>query len=268
MPRSAAISPTFAEHARPALMSRAERDGRLFESLRDPGDPVDRDAVVERFLPLARQIAARYRRSEEPFDDLFQVACLGLVKAVDRFDPTLGIAFSSYAVPTIAGEVKRHFRDRTWSVRVPRDLQELALRVDRVVDELARTMGRQPSVDDVAQAVGVEPEDVLEAMQASGAQRATSLAAPRSSTDDDAGMTLGDTLGGVEDGFDRAEQRALLSELLRSLTLRQRNVIRMRFEQDLTQADIGARLGVSQMQVSRILRQAIARLRAVAEARS
>jgi len=243
---------------------RAQRDRDLFARLRDPHDRVDRDTIIERFLPLARQIAGRYQRPEEPFDDVFQVACYGLVKAVDRFDPARGIAFSSYAVPTIHGELKRHFRDHAWAVRPPRDLQELALRVERVVGELSRDRGHQPSVDDVARAIGVEPEHVLEARQASGAYRATSLDAPRAGGDDP-GATLGDTVGRIENGFDRAEQRALLSELMRSLTLRERNVIRLRFDHDLTQAEIGERIGVSQMQVSRILRRSFARLRTIAQ---
>ena len=247
-----------------AAPSRAERDRALFTRFRDPGDPVDRDVIVERFLPLARQLAARYQRPEEPFDDIFQVACLGLVKAVDRFDPARGIAFSSYAVPTMTGEIKRHFRDRAWSVRVPRDLQELTLRVDRVVADLTRDHHHQPSVADVARVIGVEPEDVLEAMQAAGAYRASSLDAPVPGGDDESGATIGDAVGCVEDGFHRAEERAVLSRLMRSLTPRERETIRLRFEQDLTQAEIGERIGVSQMQVSRILRQAIARLRVLA----
>ena len=129
-------------------------DRRLFARLRDERDPLDRDAVVERFLPLARQLAARYQRAEEPFDDVFQVACFGLVKAVDRFDADRGVAFSSYAVPTITGEIKRHFRDKAWAVRVPRDLQELALRVERVTGDLTRDLGRRPTVEEVATAIG------------------------------------------------------------------------------------------------------------------
>ena len=189
---------------------------------------------------------------------------LRLVKAVDRFDVERGVAFSSYAVPTITGEIKRHFRDRAWAVRVPRDLQELALRVERVGAELTRELGRAPSVDEVARAVHVEAEDVLEAMEAATAFRATSLDTPRPSGDEEAGATLGDTIGRAEDGYDRAEQRALLSDLMRSLTQREREVIRLRFEADLTQAQIGEIIGVSQMQVSRVLRQAIARLRVLA----
>jgi RNA polymerase sigma-B factor len=243
---------------------RARLDRRLFERYTDEHDPVDRDAIVERFLPLARQLAARYQRPEEPFDDVFQVACFGLIKAVDRFDAERGVAFSSYAVPTIMGEIKRHFRDRTWAVRVPRDLQDLALRVDRVTDELTRQIGRAPTVDELALSIDADPEEVLEAMQASSAYRATSLETPRSSSDEDPGDTLGDTVGIFDEGFTRAEQRAVLHALLRSLTPREREVVRLRFEEDLTQAAIGERIGVSQMQVSRVLRQALARLRALA----
>jgi RNA polymerase sigma-B factor len=245
---------------------RALADRRLFDRYVDDRDPTDRDAVVERFLPLARQLAARYQRPEEPFDDVYQVACFGLVKAVDRFDVDRGVAFSSYAVPTITGEIKRHFRDRAWSVRVPRDLQDLALRVERVVGDLTRELGRQPSVDEVAAVTDTEPEAVLEAMQASSAYRATSLDMPRPSGDDDPGATLGDTVGMAEEGYGRAEQRVMLAHLMRSLTVRERQVVTLRFEHDLTQAAIGERIGVSQMQVSRVLRQALAKLRALAQA--
>ena len=243
-----------------APVDRAQADRRLFERFRDERDPVERDAIVERFLPLARQLAARYQRPEEPFDDVFQVACFGLVKAVDRFDVGRGVAFSSYAVPTITGEIKRYFRDHTWSVRVPRDLQELSLRVDRVAADPTRAHGRQPSVEWVAEAVGAPVEDVLEAMQAAGAFRAASLDTPRGSGDEETGETLGDTLGASDDGFAQVEQRAVLESLMCSLTPRERDVVRLRFADDLTQAEIGERIGVSQMQVSRILRQALARL--------
>jgi RNA polymerase sigma-B factor len=254
-------SPDLGPHGHPA---RARDDRRLFDRFTDARDPLDRDAIVERFMPLARQIAARYQCPEEPFDDVFQVACYGLVKAVDRFDVGRGVAFSSYAVPTITGEIKRHFRDRAWAVRVPRDLQELALRVERIRAELARDLGRAPSVDEVARAGDVTAEDVLEAMEAATAYRATSLDTPRPSGDEEAGASLGDTVGSTEDGYDRAEQRAFLSDLMRSLTPREREVIRLRFEADLTQAQIGEIVGVSQMQVSRVLRHAIGKLRALA----
>ena len=255
-------------HAPPASAQteRLRRDCRLFERWADAHDPTDRDAIVERFLPLARRLAARYQRPSDPFDDVFQVACFGLVKAVDRFDPDRGIAFSSYAVPTMIGEIKRHFRDRSWSVRVPRDLQESALRVEHEIDELTRALGRQPTVDEIAQAAGIAPEDVLEAMQASSAYRATSLDAPRRGGDEEAAQTLGDSLGHIEDGFGQAEQRADLDDLIRTLPAREREVVRLRFGADLTQAEIGRELGVSQMQVSRLLRRAVERLRVQAAA--
>jgi RNA polymerase sigma-B factor len=244
---------------------RATEDRALFERYLDRRDPVDREALVERFLPLARQLARRYQRPEEPFDDLLQVASLGLVKAIDRFDLEREVAFSSYAVPTILGEIKRYFRDRTWSVRVPRDLQELALKVDRAVAQLSVDLHRQPSVPEIARTVESSEEEVLEALEASGAYRATSLESPRGS-EDEAGDTLGDTVGTDERGFALAEDRATLAQLLRAVTPREREVLRLRFEEDLTQAEIGERIGVSQMQVSRIIRQSLSRLRTVARA--
>jgi RNA polymerase sigma-B factor len=244
---------------------RAVADRRLFERFADPADPVDRDVVIERFLPLARQLAARYQRPGESFDDVFQAASYGLIKAVERYDPARGVAFSSFAVPTIVGEIKRHFRDRTWAVRVPRDLQELSLRVDSTIADLIRRLGRQPSVAEIANALDREPDAVLEAMQARAAHRVGSLDAPRAGAgaDDEAGQTVGEAFGMVDDGFARAEQRATIDALLRRLSTRERVVLRLRFEEDLTQAEIGLRVGVSQMQVSRILRQAISRLREV-----
>ena len=168
-------------------------------------------------------------------------------------------------MPTILGEIKRYFRDRTWSVHVPRDLQELALRVDRAVADLSLDLHRQPTVTEIAAKVGCEEEDVVEALAASSAYRATSLETPRR-TEDDTGETLGETLGTEELGFALAEDRATIAQLTRTLSARERDVLRMRFEQDLTQAEIGQHIGVSQMQVSRIIRQALERLRASATA--
>jgi RNA polymerase sigma-B factor len=242
--------------------SREDRD--LFVRYHCEGDPQAREQLVERFLPLARQLARRYQRASEPLDDLLQVASLGLIKAIDRFDLERDIAFSSYAVPTILGEIKRYFRDRTWAVRVPRDLQELSLRVDRAVGELSEELHRQPSVSEIGAAVGADAEGVLEALQAGGAYRAVSFDAPRPGGDEDV-TTIADSVGIDEHGFDRAEERATLDTLMSMVTPRERDVLRMRFEQDMTQAEIGAVIGVSQMQVSRIIRQAIARLRAAAE---
>ena len=161
----------MSEYTPPRSARGAERtreDRELFIRYRD-GDPLAREQLVERFLPLARQLARRYQRASEPLDDLLQVASMGLIKAIDRFDADREIAFSSYAVPTILGEIKRHFRDRTWAVRVPRDLQELTLKVDRAVGELSEELRRQPSVAEIGQALGADEEDVLEALQAGGA---------------------------------------------------------------------------------------------------
>jgi RNA polymerase sigma-B factor len=226
--------------------------------------PYAREALVERYLPLARSLALRYQRSSEPLDDLLQVASLGLVKAIDGFDPDRPVAFSSYAVPTILGEIKRHFRDRTWAVRVPRGLQEMFARVDRAIGELSEIMLRQPSVTEIAVQLGVDEEEVLEALQAGNAYRSVSFETPRGGDDDAA--TLADAVGTDEPGFERAEQRATLATLLAAISPREQQVLRLRFEEDMTQAEIGARVGVSQMQVSRIIRQAVTRLRIADEA--
>jgi RNA polymerase sigma-B factor len=238
-------------------------DEALHEAYARTRDAQWRAALVERYLPLARSIARRYARGAEPIDDLVQVASLGLLKALDRFDPERGIAFSSYAVPTIAGELRRYFRDRTWAVRPPRDLQERALAVDKVVNELTNRLGRSPSIRQVGQALELPDEAILEAMEALRAGTATSLSTPRG-TDDDGDATLEATIGTDEDGFEIAEQRAMYHQLARCLDGREREVVTLRFEQDLTQEEIGRRIGVSQMQVSRILRAALAKLSAEA----
>jgi RNA polymerase sigma-B factor len=245
--------------------SRAWRDRTLFERYLDERDPVDRQVLIERFLPLARQLAGRYRRAAVPFDDLFQVACVGLIKAIDRFDLDREIAFSSYAVPKILGEIKRHFRDRTWTVRVPRDLQELTLKVDRAVTDLTLALQRAPTVGEIAASVAAEEADVLEALHAAGAYRAVSLDAPRGNGHDDSDDTLGDTLSIDDNRFERAEDRATLARLVRDIAPREREILRLRFAEDLTQAEIGERIGLSQMQVSRVIRQTLARLQMSAE---
>jgi RNA polymerase sigma-B factor len=228
------------------------------------GDAAARAALVERFLPLARQLARRYQRGGEPLDDLVQVASLGLLKSIDRFDPTRETAFSSFAVPTILGELKRHFRDKGWSVRVPRDLQELAVRLDPVGEQLARELGRPATLTEIAERLSSTVEQVLEAREAAGAYRAVSLDRPRE--DDEEGAAGMSAVFGVEDpGFGVAEDAATVERLMRVLGDREREVLRLRFAEDLTQAEIGELVGVSQMHVSRIIRQAIARLRAAAE---
>jgi RNA polymerase sigma-B factor len=243
---------------------RTREDRELFIRHQRHGDASAREALVERFLPLARQLARRYQRADEPIEDLVQVASLGLIKAIDRFDPERAIAFSSYAVPTILGELKRHFRDKTWAVRVPRDLQELSLKVDRAVADLSRDTHRAPSVGEIAEHLEETEENVLEALQASSAYRATSFDAPRSSGDEEAGDTLGDAVGHDDFGFGLAEDRATLERLMQAIGPREREVLRLRFGEDMTQAEIGERIGVSQMQISRLIRQSLVRLREAA----
>jgi RNA polymerase sigma-B factor len=242
--------------------SRTREDRRLLERYHRDGDPAAREALVQRFLPLARQLARRYQRGGEPLDDLIQVASLGLLKAIDRFEPDRPSAFSSFAVPTILGELKRHFRDRGWSVRVPRDLQEMAVRVERVTEELSRNLGRAPTAGEIAEDIGATTEQVLEAREAAGAYRAVSLDRPRDDEED--GEGVGESMGVEDPGFGLAEDAATVQRLMAVLGEREREVLRLRFEEDLTQAEIGERVGVSQMHVSRLIRQAVTRLREAA----
>jgi RNA polymerase sigma-B factor len=227
------------------------------------GDADALDALAKRFMPLARSVAARYARSGEPLDDLVQVAAVGLLKAIKRFDPDRGLAFSSFAVPTMTGELRRHFRDRGWAVRPPRGLQEAALQVSKTTDELTRRLGHPPTIRQVGQALEMTDEQVLEARTALNGMSAVSFETPRAGSDDE-GETLGSTLGSEETGFELAEARAIVDRLSQCLTDREREIVRLRFEEDLTQQEIGERIGVSQMQISRILRTALRKLTAQA----
>ncbi|MGI8729836.1 MAG: SigB/SigF/SigG family RNA polymerase sigma factor, partial [Solirubrobacteraceae bacterium] len=251
--------------ARPKDDARVRHDRLLFER-RDAGDGRARDQLIERFLPLARSLARRYEHSGESCEDLAQVASLALVKAVDRYQPSRGHAFSSFAVPTIVGELKRHFRDRTWAVRPPRDLQERTLRVEKATERLTQQLDHTPTVSEIAEATQSTNEQVLEALQARSGRGALSLQALVGGCDDE-GQALGDTIGVEEAGFEDAETHAVLAGLLDVLAPRERMVLRLRFEQDMTQSEIGAAVGVSQMQISRIMRQSIQRLRSVANQR-
>ena len=236
---------------------RALEERRLFDRYR-AGDHAAHEALVQRFLPLARQLARRYEHSSEPLDDLVQVASVGLLKAIDRFDATRSIAFSSFAVPTILGELKRHFRDRGWWVRVPRDLQELAVRVEHVADDLAADLRRAPTPDEIARQIGVDTERVLEARAAAGAYRPASLDRPR---DDADGDDIVETIGAEDPGYHVTDDGATLDALMSVLGEREREVLRLRFAEDRTQGEIGNRVGVSQMHVSRLIRDSVDRLR-------
>jgi RNA polymerase sigma-B factor len=261
------VSPPGGESFRPldadGRVRRAREDQRLFDAWLNTGDTRARTALIERFMPLARSLARRYQRSGEPLDDLVQVASIALVKAIDRYDPERGYAFSSFAVPTIAGELKRYFRDHSWTVRPPRDLQEVTLRVETALTRLTQTLDRSPTTHELAEAAGLDDEQILEALQARRGRSAISLQTPQGDPGD--GMTLGDTIGAEDQDLERAEQRAALDDLLKTVPARAREMVRLRFEEDMTQAEIGAIFGVSQMQVSRILRQTIEQLRDVAQ---
>jgi RNA polymerase sigma-B factor len=224
----------------------------------------ERDALFERYLPLARGLAARYRHTSEPFDDLLQVASIGLLKALERYDPQRGYAFSSFAVPTILGELRRYLRDHTWSVHVPRDLQELGQRLTPVTDELSGELGRPPTIAELAERLGVSEEQVLDAREAVAAHSPASLDERVSGEEQSA--TLGDLLGSDDDALDTAEDAIVVDHYLDHLPPRNRMVLRLRFEMDLKQREIGAILGVSQMHVSRLIRQSLEQLQAIVAA--
>jgi RNA polymerase sigma-B factor len=207
-------------------------------------------------LPLARSVARRYAGKGEPLDDLEQVASLGLIKAIDRFDLGREVRFATFAVPTIAGELKRHFRDRGWMVRVPRDIQEQSARLSRERERLVHDLGRSPTVMELAEATALDEERVLDVLAAGEAYRALSLDEPLSD-----GATSMDLVGGDDAGFERAEARAMLHDGLVGLPRREREILHLRFFEGLTQREIADRVGISQMHVSRLIRRTVDRLR-------
>jgi RNA polymerase sigma-B factor len=240
-------------------------DERLLSSYHREGNLEARDELVVRFMPLARQLAGRYRHAGEPLEDLVQVACVGLIKAVDRYNPERGNGFTRYAVPTMLGEIKRHFRDKGWSVHVPRATQELVLKVGEALGTLPAKIGRSPTPRDVAEAVGAPVEDVLEAMEAATAYEAVSLDAPRPGGEEET-WTLAESLAMEEQGYELVEIGETLRGTLEALPARERLILRLRFEEDMTQAEIADRVGVSQMHVSRLLRRSLDRLSAAGAA--
>ena len=234
-----------------ATTQNAER--LLFARLRSGGNPTSREQAFHRYLPLARSLAARYRHSGEPIEDLEQVASIGLLKAIDRFDPDRGTAFSSFAVPTILGEVRRHFRDTTWALRVPRQLQELTLQIERARDELTSALGRQPTIAELSGRLGTREELILQALELSVAHHTLPWEGP--------GVTDDEASGHVDEGYERAEERATLAPLLSTLSAADAEIVLLRFREDLTQSEIARRVGVSQMHVSRVLYRSLAKLR-------
>jgi RNA polymerase sigma-B factor len=244
----------------PGRSPRARNDARLFERYRRTGDEDARAELVARFLPLARHLAARYRNRGE-YDDLVQVASFALIKAIDRYDPGRGVAFSSYAVPTIVGELKRYFRDQGWAVRVPRELHDRALQVERASEQLTARIGRSPTPAEIADVLDSSVEPVLEALQTASAHHPASLDALTHLEDDDRGHPAA---AREETGYAIAEASATLAPLLARLTPLELEILSLRFEHDLTQSEIGSLIGVSQMHVSRTLRKAIADLQHLA----
>jgi RNA polymerase sigma-B factor len=242
-----------------------ETERRLLIRYHEEGDLAAREELCERFLPLARDLALRYTYTDEPLDDLVQVASLGLIKAIDRFEPGRGTKFTSYAAPTILGELKRHFRDKGWSVHVPRDLQERTLAVSRATETLSKELGRSPKVREVAAHLGCSVEQVLEAQEASASYEAASLDAP-AMRDDGESAALVDLLGDDDSSFELVEDREAIASTWRDLPAVEQRVVQLRFVDDLTQREIGERIGYSQMHVSRLLRRALNRLEAAAAA--
>jgi RNA polymerase sigma-B factor len=235
---------------------------RVFAAYAKSRDPVLLEELVERFMPLAKSLAGRYSGGVESYDDLQQVASVGLVNAITRFDPERGFTFATFAVPTILGELRRHFRDRGWSIRVPRDLQERNLEVEKTLNELPTRLGRSPSVAEVAEHMGLEVEEVLEAMEAGTAHHTRSIEAVQGDGEEDDGRALADVLGAEDAGYEAVEYGAAIEPIVARLSERDRRILHMRFVEDRTQSEIAAEIGVSQMHVSRILRSTLNRLRA------
>jgi RNA polymerase sigma-B factor len=231
-----------------------ERSDELFARL---PDPAARDELAALYQPLAEYLARRFYGRGEPLEDLIQVASIGLIKAIDRFDPERGVKFSTYATATVVGELKRHFRDKGWALRVPRRLQEAGMSVGRAVTDLSQELGRAPTVNEIARRTGLSEEEVLEAMETAQAYTASSLDAPT----DEEGATEGERLGEEEDAFELLEGWTSVAPAIRELPKRERTILYLRFFRGLTQTQIAEELGISQMHVSRLLSRTLEELR-------
>ena len=230
-----------------------ERDvNTLLRAFHREGDTMAREQAVVELMPLVRALASRYAGRGEPVEDLVQAGMVGLIKAVDRFDVDRGVEFSSYAVPTIIGEIRRHFRDQAWAMHVPRRLKELGVRLSRVLDELTSSLGRSPTVAELAEATGADEEDVIDALDSAHAYSTRSLHAPV----DDAESQI-DRLGEEETGYENVEQSSLLAAGFDALDARERRIVELRFFEEMTQSQIAAEIGISQMHVSRLLRHSL-----------
>ena len=242
------------------LTDLAEKE--LLARVRDYRDQASREELVTRYLPLVKSLARRFASRGQAVEDLIQVGSIGLIKAIDRFDLTRGVELTTYATPNIIGEIKRYFRDKGWSVRVPRGLQELNIRLNKVIDELVPKLQRSPTINEIAEAAGATPEEVLEALETSQAYNSVSLqAAPNGeSGDDETGLI--DYMGTEEEAYDTMEDRTMLAPGFAKLDARERYILHLRFFEGLTQSQIAARVGISQMHVSRLIRRALEKLRA------
>jgi RNA polymerase sigma-B factor len=236
-----------------------DRTRELFRQYKATGDPEVRDQLIVSHLNLVRFLASKFKNRGEPLDDLIQVGTIGLIKAIDRFDPSRGLEFTTYATPTILGEIKRHFRDKGWSVRVPRRLQELSAKVNQANDELTNELSRSPSVEEIAKRVGATVDDVLEAMESSSAYSSVPLEGGGSSDDDDAPSVI-DHYATEDENLAASDDRIVLEDAIRDFSPREKDVIRMRFFEGMTQVEIAERLGISQVQVSRLLRRTLRRV--------
>jgi RNA polymerase sigma-B factor len=236
-------------------------EAALFDRWRRRGDERAHAELVDRHLPLVRQLARRYSYTSEPLEDLVQVGSVGLLQALARYDVRVGSSFKAYAVPTILGELRRHFRDAAWSVHLPRSLQERTRSVQTAIMSLQGSLGRSPTIAEIAQRIGATSEQVIEAIEARLAYRVESLDAPAEPGDE---RDQWRHAGEIDDGFATAEESAFLSRALNALPERERLLVRLRFEEDLSQSEIGHKLGISQMHVSRLLRRALARIEAIA----
>jgi RNA polymerase sigma-B factor len=222
------------------------------------GDERAREQALVELMPLVRALAHRYAGRGEPLEDLVQVGSVGLIKAVDRFDVDRGVEFASYAVPTIVGEIRRHFRDKAWAMHVPRRLKELSLRLSRVLDQLTTELGRSPTIAELAAAAGVDEEDAIDAIDSMNAYSTRSLNAPFEEGSDD---SLSEKLGTDESGYAEIEDGTLVSAGLEALDERERRIVEMRFFEEMTQSQIAAEIGISQMHVSRLLRRSLTVMR-------
>lgn len=236
-----------------------EKTRELFRRFKEEGDMDAREKLVMSHLNLVRFIANKFKNRGEPIDDLIQVGYLGLLKAIDRFDPSRGLEFTTFATPTIMGEIKRHFRDKGWSVRVPRRLQELSAKVNQATDTLTSQLQRSPTIAEIADYLDATVDEVLEAMESSSAYSSVSLEAPSGADDDDTPSVI-DRYATEDSDLAFTDDRIIIEEALASFSPRERDVIEMRFLKGMTQIEIAEKLGISQVQVSRLLRRTLKKI--------